>query len=253
MKVRDILNSVDSLLKNDFSIKQKVDWYNNAESLISHLKKDLIEAETELCDGEDTILLPFGVDFDMVEYVFIDGKRIPKMNFSMLGIFGIDNNIVIPKTKTRKLTIVARKPFVPVNYEKKIDNQATTNLDKITFSSPHSFRVGETVKVKIEEADMGEHIILSAEENSITLSDITMPNASQSVEIESALENLSLLKSPFDDLYINFIMAKIHYFCRDYEGYNNAMSIFNTLYTDYEKHLVERRPKDCFKVKNNII
>lgn len=45
-----------------------------------------------------------------------------------------------------------------------------------------------------------------------------------------------LVPSPYDDIYIRWIEAQIDYNNGEYSKYNNAMAMYNTSYSEYEKH-----------------
>ncbi len=49
-----------------------------------------------------------------------------------------------------------------------------------------------------------------------------------------------LVPAPFDELYLRFMEAQIDYHNHEYEGYNNAIMLFNTAFQTYADHYNQR-------------
>lgn len=45
-----------------------------------------------------------------------------------------------------------------------------------------------------------------------------------------------LISAPYDEVYLFLLEAKIDYYDREFEKYNNAMAMFNTAYAEYEAY-----------------
>ena len=45
-----------------------------------------------------------------------------------------------------------------------------------------------------------------------------------------------LVKEPYDEMYLRWLEAQIHYHNGEYGKYNNAIDMFNTTYEDYKRH-----------------
>lgn len=45
-----------------------------------------------------------------------------------------------------------------------------------------------------------------------------------------------LVAEPYDDIYLRWLEAQIHYHNGEYDRYNNAILMFNTAYTAYENY-----------------
>jgi hypothetical protein len=50
------------------------------------------------------------------------------------------------------------------------------------------------------------------------------------------LDTKLLVPSPFDDMYIKWLEAQIDYANGEYDRYNNAMAMYNTLYNNYSNY-----------------
>lgn len=45
-----------------------------------------------------------------------------------------------------------------------------------------------------------------------------------------------LIPAPYDDVYLRWLEAQIHYYNGDYEEYNNAIEVYNEAYTAYKNY-----------------
>ena len=50
------------------------------------------------------------------------------------------------------------------------------------------------------------------------------------------LETELLVKEPYDEMYLRWLEAQIHYHNSEDERYNNAIILFNNAYEGYKKH-----------------
>lgn len=53
---------------------------------------------------------------------------------------------------------------------------------------------------------------------------------------DTPMETVLLVPAPFDELYLRFMEAQIDYHNHEYEGYNNAIILFNTAFQTYADH-----------------
>ena len=51
-----------------------------------------------------------------------------------------------------------------------------------------------------------------------------------------------LIPAPFDDLYSYYLEAKIDYYNREYECYNNSVATFESRFSDYKKDYIRKHP-----------
>lgn len=53
---------------------------------------------------------------------------------------------------------------------------------------------------------------------------------------ETPLDTVLLVPAPYDDVYRYWLEAQIDYANGEYTKYNNSMSMFNNVYSAYERH-----------------
>ena len=60
------------------------------------------------------------------------------------------------------------------------------------------------------------------------------------VPISDVLSEVTLIKAPYDEMYVDFLLAKCCYYQRDYDGYNQHIVAFNSRLEDFSKWYIRR-------------
>lgn len=60
------------------------------------------------------------------------------------------------------------------------------------------------------------------------------------VPITDITEDETVVRFPYDLMYIDFLMAKCCYYQRDYEAYNQHITAFNSKLSDFANWFIER-------------
>lgn len=55
-------------------------------------------------------------------------------------------------------------------------------------------------------------------------------------DVNTDMDTKLLVPSPFDDMYIKWLEAQIDYANGEFDRYNNAMAMYNTLYNNYSNY-----------------
>ena len=102
MKISEVLQQADSLYPNPYTTEEKVRWcYDVSCGIRDNILKLYGEREQVIQNGEEQILLPEGVRFWDVDSVFINGKKVKKVDarsFSGRGLKAGDVVRVVYKT-----------------------------------------------------------------------------------------------------------------------------------------------------------
>lgn len=53
---------------------------------------------------------------------------------------------------------------------------------------------------------------------------------------DTPLDTELLAEAPYDELYIHWIESQIDYYNGEFKKYNNSRAMFNTAYSEYERH-----------------
>ena len=53
---------------------------------------------------------------------------------------------------------------------------------------------------------------------------------------DTPTDTVLLVPAPYDEIYLRWMEAQIDYHNGEYDKYNNAIIMFNTVFNDYQKH-----------------
>lgn len=216
MTIKELLELVDSIAPNSCSKQQKLYWYNQCESIIKNkAKPNFIYIETFMTGG--VVKLPDGYSSDDIEAVYINGRLADKLDFRSGFV-----KKILPAQNIGVVLKEHHKEVVQSSYEGDIYFDG----DKITMTA-HPFEVGD--KLEIESSVFsGEVTVFEVKDDEIFVSRVFDVNDCYGRATRS-LEKEVLLKAPYDKLYIDYILAQMDYYNKDYEGYNNNSYLFNEL------------------------
>lgn len=100
-----------------------------------------------------------------------------------------------------------------------------------------------TAQEAIRWVDDKKHNVYSVEDKLIWLSQVEamagelaqrFGEAGQTGTVEP--ETVLSVQAPYDQLYLRWLEAQMDYTSQEYLKYNNAMAVFNTLWTEYANH-----------------
>lgn len=60
------------------------------------------------------------------------------------------------------------------------------------------------------------------------------------IPISDPITDETVVKPPYDAMYIDYLIAKCCYYQRDYDAYNQHILLFNNTLSDYAKWYIER-------------
>ena len=217
MTIEKILELVDSLAPNNCTDEQKLYWYNQCESIVcSKAMRKYKYIETYITAG--IIELPEGYTSDDIEAVYINGRLCNK--------FGAGGGLIkkFPDEPV-KAGVVLRERYteaVRTKYEGSISFSGSSIV-----MTGHPFVSGDTIYIE-STAFTGTVKVLGTSGNVLYTAE-SISIGSGTGKAKKVLDTEVNARMPYDRLYIDYIMAQMDYYNKDYEGYNNNMYIFNEL------------------------
>lgn len=69
---------------------------------------------------------------------------------------------------------------------------------------------------------------------------------------DNPLEEETPISSPYDEMYVDFLLSKCCYYQRDYDAYNRHIMLFNSKLSDFSnRYIEENMPKRKTENKTN--
>ncbi len=216
MTVKTLIELVDSVAPNSCSKEQKLYWYNQCESIIkTKAKPSFRYLETFMTGG--VVKLPDGYDSEDIEAVYVNGRLMDKLDFR--------SGFVKRSQPKAEIGIVLREHHTEV-VEKTYEGDIFFDGDKLTLPG-NSFDMGDKLEIECPLFN-GTVTVLGANGDELSVNRLFEINDCEGKVVRS-LEINVLLNPPYDKLYLDYILAQMDYYNKDYEGYNNNSYLFNEL------------------------
>lgn len=229
MKILDVLERVAALYPHAITTEEMVDFCNE---LGSFLCTNYIESfETVfLKDGE---MLPEGVSRENIIKVIKDGKELLRDDFGLGAVYYPDSRKIYFDSSAGSgvFKVIFRVPYYPVRYVKFEDTLKKTD-NGYEFLEEHDIRAGDILMsgdktFKVEAVTDGKEIIGSGNFDG------------SETDFERMIDDLTVTEAPYDNLYIEFLLAKVQRFSKDYEAENRSLANYNQMLEDFSKYLIK--------------
>ncbi len=239
MKIAEVLNQVKKLYPNTFTDEELLNWCYSVTCTIRERYKDIYERAT-FKGGGDIALSPLVLFEDIVK-VYINGVEIEKSDETAF-LYSLEE-----LTDKDTVEIVHRVRAEPYG-ETELEGYTIKN-SALVFEEEAPIYVYPSDKLRFIYTDGTEAFfyVLDITGNVITLNDSPGNNVSK---ISTVMEDETEVPPPFDDMYIQFVLAKIGFYQNDVDMYNKHISIYNSLMNDYGAWYKRSAPIKSTQFKN---
>lgn len=247
MEILRAIEQADLLCPNPYTLEEKLMWCDEvtADMARNILKTyDVIETDINV-RGELT--LPDDIPFERVEIVYCGGVPFSKQDFrSYIASRPLGS---VPSLPSRLRAVYLKLP----EKIRHIDIRGEFNTgDCIIEIEQPPFREGDLLEI-VQLSDLSDEVdfdkaekayVIEASEEKIILDwDAVPAQTSAKLAIRRAIDDLTLVnEAPYDRMYIEYILAKIALYQRDYSAYNAHMTQYNSLYESMRREYKGRSP-----------
>ena len=278
MYIMDVIRQADRLYPNEFTLDEKIGWIDELNAKISQEYNKQYGMVHLHADRRGEFLLPEDIDYERIHAIRVGAKEIKKENFTTYGvrfIYGHRNILAIPEHIHRAkdiVTVIYLKPPEHIRVVKiEDDDRSQIRCDIIHQNGFYIdnviFYEGDVLNVKIYRDSKRTEIIHDEDINVIgtTLPDevgteffveCVKNDGSDISEIAAYVVNelpvtimrhiteKTICDMPYDEMFVQWVCARICQWQREFKGYNQHMTMFNQLLSDYWHWVMERRPSD---------
>lgn len=273
MKIVDVIRRVDDMYPNNYTEEEKLRWCDEASAEVMQEIKKVYQQLSCRIFPDGFVELPQGVSIEQVKYAFLNGRRLAKTEFMRrfhVCPFGICDRerlpehgaevtvVFLPEPKPiRRFTIRAKCDLIPDKWEDDCeepfgDGFAKTQEGLLTVCCP-DIEVGDNLEIvqapEETEPDWstaktyyvlgfdfeGTHVACDSE---------IVEQTEQTFAIRRKILDQTVVPSPYDKLYIEYVLAQITYFQHDYDEYNIHLNNYYDIYDAYAKWYKSRNPMD---------
>ncbi len=249
MYINDVIERVKTYYPSEYDESEMYPWCDEVSAMIAIEDKCIYNQVNLTPTPDGTIALPHGVEFQNIVSVKAGDKTLEKTNLKLTDTGTID-------VGGGAVTVVYLVPYKPI---RAVKYKGMAKCDgHILALTTNPFIAGDTLKMETSE---GERLI--------TVVDVKfIPESEHPYGIEVGVKQLegvegeieltltrqvtekTLCEAPYDTMYIDYLMAKIALYQRDYQMYNQFMTSFNSRLGAYKRWLINFIPQDGGVLKN---
>ncbi len=214
-----IIKQADARIPNQVSVAQKLQWLNELEQRIGWSVKQVYDIYTFVVDEDKPYVLP--CTEEQIEWVYYNGKNIPKLDLrSATGL------------KAGEYRILYRALPPDLSDTILTDDNATFGINRITFSKPHPFMVGDFIGVSDTQENNVTATVVAVDNTTILTDYESFAEGEESATIAKINDRELLLPQshPCFGLYEEHLCMQLAKYLCDTERYRLAESAFDRLW-----------------------
>lgn len=242
MYINEVIEMADKYYPSEYERKEMYAWCDEVSAMLMAEDRTMYGAVSYITDENGTVLLPENVDFESILSITVNGKTIKKENIARCGDRRIKATALTP------MCIVYLIPYAPIRDIVYCGEARFENADKKIILGKNLFIKGDMINIKVNGTDYGAAIVLETggelnSENFLRIDgDVKGFNAEDTV-IERVITDKTVCNAPYDRMYIDYILARIGMYQKDYEMYNQYMTVFNSRLSAYKRWLINHIPQ----------
>lgn len=263
MYINEVIKLARNYLPSEYSITELYKWCNEVSAMLVIEDRCTYKEKILPIANDGTVLLPEGVSFENVERIISGSEVIAKhdLRTASKAIYVKGRNGFIINRRTPHMSGTARviylAPYEPIRLIKYKGTMTADAENKTIGIKRCEFIPGDILRITAGDIKLEEIYLMSvdyADDGTAILGvegDLSaLPETSEDVTITRHITEKTVCDAPFDDMYVDYILAKINLFQRDMQEYNQYMTAFNSRLAAYKEWLVNHMPQGESVLKN---
>ena len=244
MYINEAIRRAQSYCPSEYSVSEMYTWCDEVSSMLTIEDREIFQKVTLAPDLNGDIILPEDVGFENVRAVIYNGKYLKKTDLRTVRDLG---DIKSP------VDIVFSMPYIPIrqaNYRGEIIFDKTESA--ITVHTD-MYRAGDSVNISVGDKSAE----LSVFDVKFTQNGFKLYVPKGSIDDFSDTEDGTVCRiitdktvcdAPYDGMYVDYLIAKICMYQRDFNTYNQFMTAFNSRLDAYKRWITNNIPQDGGKL-----
>lgn len=246
MELLQVISTADALCPNPFSREEKLRWCDEVSSAIRREIKKIYNTIETRVNGPEELVLPDDIDFTDIETAYVNGKLMDKVDFRSFADGTVPKGVSFPAT-IRLVFLTRAMPVRYVNLKGCFD--VSENFIKLENVDLYPGDCIEWVLLPDPDAEPDwsganrTYIIdqvydgLVVEENTFT------PQTGAPLAIRRVIDDLTEIDElPYESMYIEYLLAKMALYQRDYTAYSAHTTQYNLLWEGLRRDYKTRAP-----------
>ncbi len=246
MELLQVISKADALCPNHYTLEEKLHWCDEVSASIRReIKKIYNTVETRVYTSEE-LVLPEDIDFSDIETAYVNGKQMDKVDFRSFAEGNLPKGISLPAT-IRLVYLTRALPVRYVNLKGTYD--LGENFIKIDGVNLYPGDCIEWVHLSdiSQEPNWNEatktYIIDQVYDGLVVEDNTFQPQTQAPLAIRRVIDDLTEIDDlPYESMYMEYLLAKMAFYQRDYEAYSAHTTQYNLLWEGLRRDYKTRAP-----------
>lgn len=246
MELLKVIASADALCPNPFSQEEKLRWCDEVSAAIRREIKKIYNTVEIRANSSEELVLPEDIDFTDIEVAYVNGKLMDKVDFRSFADGTVPKEISFPAT-IRLVFLTRAMPVRFVNIKGNFD--VSENFIKMDDKGLYPGDCIEWVLLSDvnEEPDFknaGRTYIVDQVYDGLVVEENTFtPQTGAPLAIRRVIDDLTEIDElPYESMYIEYLLAKMALYQRDYAAYSAHTTQYNLLWEGLRRDYKTRAP-----------
>ncbi len=246
MYINEVLRRVKNYCPSEYSDAEMYSWCDEVSSMLAIEDRNVFVKVTISPDSDGNVYLPEGVAFENVIRAEKNGRELSKEDERSNRAFTADNSPV---------TVTYLAPYTPIRIPSYRGRVVVDNENSRLIINASGFIAGDSILVNINGVDAKLHIIDAEYEEDEVLLYVDRGSLDgladdEDGKISRIVTEKTVCDSPYDGMYVDYLIAKICMYQRDFSTYNQFMTSFNSRLDAYKRWITNQLPQSGGKLKN---
>lgn len=261
MYINEVIRRCDAYCPNEYSLREKYAWCDDLSAMLTQEHDRRYEAVRIKKDLDNTYLLPEGITYEMIDSILYRGRKIKKYDwrsYEIKYLYMPRQRIFIPEGCcgiSGDIEVVYIKPHEPIR-DTVIEGEITFTKNGFYYSGG-GLKAGDSVNIKTADTEIDNVPIMSAEmqdeynkffaETIEGVTDKLLGGGSQKAiqcTIKRIVTEETICPAPYDLMYVDYVMAQVCFYQRDFGTYNRHMANYNQRLAAFDAWVQKRRVQE---------
>lgn len=239
MELSKVIELADNLCPNPYTLEEKIRWCDEVSAGIRRDIKKIYDVIHTTLSSSGELVLPDDIAFEDIEVAYIDGQPLDKLDFRSFirdydpGQFSAPRKLeLVYLTRPQPTRVISITDYFSVG-------ESFIQMDDPPFC-PGDLIEWVLLSNKAEQPDWSaasRAFVIDHVYNGLMLDgDSLLPQTDSLLAIRRVLDDCTETEElPYESMYVEYLLAKMALYQRDYTAYNAHMTQYNMLYDEMRK------------------
>ena len=236
MYIGEVIRRARSYCPSEFDTDEMYAWCDEVSAMLAIEDRNVFSKITLTPDKDGCVLLPEGVRFENIVSASVQGRVLKKQDMRHIQGVRVEVKSSLP---VEFVFLVPYSPIRRVRYSGEIRVSGDrVYIKSCAFVPGDCIRINSGAETAVLDVGVGDNEYYIE----VTPSSVTDIPDGDGI-IERIVTEKTVCDAPYDGMYIDYILAKISMYQRDYKTYNQFMTAFNSRLDAYKRWLVNVMPQ----------